>query len=516
MPSQDLSLDEALAVGRTMAIEGRHDSALTMFKGVLIHEPTNFEAVLRMGSSLFELGRYYEALYWFWRGLKIDGRHPLALTNYGLCISQLGHAEEGWPFLERAVMRAEKLNCAPGIKALIYNNLGNTLERLGRHKEALVALDKGIAYDPDDPFPHYNRGIVLIRLNRHRDGLAAMDKSLALRPPSTDSPSRLNDADAHYNRAMARLHLGDLEGGFADYEYRLLTTSTSEVPNLNLPADLKWDGTLTPGMKLLVHCEQGLGDDIQFFRFLPALVKAGMDVTVLPHKATAPLIRTMPGVKVPPIGTTIEGTYDRWVAIMSLPFYLGVKSEADIPAPFAPLIETERVEKWCAEIAAVTRADATLRVAICWAGQFQHKNDHHRSIALSSFSRMFCAPCQFISVQQMRSEDEAEFADLKRVYPNLMALRLTDFRDTAAVLFNCDVVVCVDTSVAHLAASLGIPTKILLPRYATDWRWGLERTDSPWYPSVTLYRQATVGAWAGVIGAVKRDLAALSGARAAT
>lgn len=505
----DLSIGEALDLGVEFAMRGDQKSAVGLFRGVIIHEPDNLEAILRLGSSLFELAQYYEAFYWFWRGLKLDPKHPMALTNYGLCISQLGHPEEGLAYLERGVARAEKLNRSPAVKALIYNNLGNTLEKLNRHKDALVALDKGIACDPADPFPHYNRGIALVRLNRHREALDALERSLTLAPPSADSPSRLNNADALYNRAMIKHHLGNLEGGFADYEYRL-TSSENDTPNLGLDPKLKWQhGESIEGKRVLVHCEQGLGDTIQSLRFLaPLQALKPKDILLITHAAIRPMI-DIPGVTVMQPGEDLKGKFDCWVAIMSLPWYLGIKTEAEIPAPWKPVIDQKRLDLW-------RPAVSMPRVAVCWAGNFQHKNDHHRSIPLPDFAAIFDAPCQFMSVQQMREGEEPVFAGLRAKHgPNLMAFKFDDFRDTAALMLNCDLVVTVDTAPAHLAASLGVPTWILLPAYSTDWRWQLERADSPWYPSARLYRQPRVGDWKSVLDRVKRDLTETAAQRVA-
>jgi tetratricopeptide (TPR) repeat protein len=367
MPEQfrDLSIGEALDLGVEFSMRGDQKSAVGLFRGVLIHEPDNLEATLRLGSSLFELMQYHEAFYWFWRGLKLDPKHPMALTNYGLCISQLGHPEDGLPYLERAVGRAEKLNRSPAVKALIYNNLGNTLERLNRHKDALVALDKGIACDPTDPFPHYNRGIALVRLNRHREALDALERSLTLAPPASDSPSRLNNADAIYNRSMIKHRLGDLAGGFEDYEARL-TSSENDTPNLGLDAKLKWKhGESIEGKTVLVHCEQGLGDSIQSLRFIaPLQVLGPKEILLITHAAIRPMI-DMPGVTVMQPGEDLKGKFDCWVAIMSLPWYLGIKTEAEIPAPWCPPIEAERLVQWAWKM-----PERGPRVGICWAGNF--------------------------------------------------------------------------------------------------------------------------------------------------
>lgn len=510
--TKDLSIGQALDLGCELARAGQHDQAVGLFRGVLMHEPKNFEAFERLGSSLFEMGRHHEALFYFWRGLKLDRRHPMALTNYGLCLSQLGYAQEALPDLERAAKLAARDNACPAsVKSLVYNNLGNTLERMNRHHEALAALDRGIAYDPNEPFAHYNRGIVLLRLNRQRDGIEALDRSLALRPVMEDSASRLNAADAFYNRGMGRLLLGDIKGGFEDYEYRLLTTE-NRLPNLGLPAERKWKkGEPIEGKTVLVLCEQGLGDDIQFLRFLQPLHDRANPghIKLCTHRGTAPLLNPDLPITLLAAGDKLDGAYDCWIPLMSLPFMLGVDTEADFPPPYVPMIENERGEKWRRAFGLSYPLDRKLKVGICWAGNWQHKNDHHRSIPVKMFHQMFSVGhCNFVSLQQLRPEDHEPAA--RALLGNIPCPEFDDFRDTAAAILNMDVVVTVDTAVAHLAASLGVPTWILIPKYGTDWRWQLERTDSPWYPSAKLYRQKTIGDWKSVIAKVRDDLEALA------
>lgn len=493
--SKSLSIGEALDMGVAMAVAENHKNAVTMFRGVLIHEPDNFEAVERLGSSLFELKEYHEALYWFWRGLKMERRHPMALTNYGLTVSHLGHWAEGLASLERAARLADKKPLSPEAMALIYNNLGNCLERLKRYDEALVALDKGLSFKPNDPFPLYNRGIVLLRLNRQADGIKSMDRAIALRP---------NDADAIYNRGMGHLLLGNLKQGFADYEWRLVT-SDNTCPNLGLPADKKWTGAeLIEGKTILVHGEQGLGDTIQSLRFIEALQDRGAKVSAIVHNGLRSMVEAMPGVTVLEPGSDLTGKYDYWVAIMSLPLCLGIDTEEKLPAPWVPALSSERLERWRD---AAKPATDMLNVGICWAGNFQHKNDVNRSIPLKQFAKLFDAPgCRFVSVQQMRPGETEDFAALKEKHQNLSALWLEDMADTAAVIQSLDLVITVDTSVAHLAATLGVPTWILIPNFGTDWRWMLGRADSPWYPAAKLWRQPKVGGWQSVIDAIRDQL----------
>ncbi len=500
--ARSLTIEQALEGGAQYASAGDHRSAIGLYRGVLMHEPENFEAIERLGVSLFEIGQLHEAMFWFWRGRKIDRKHPMALTNYGLCLSQLGYPAEGVPDLERAIAFSEKMDASPATRSLVYNNLGNTLERLGRYTEAIKMLDKGIACEPADPFPHYNRGVCLLRLNRHKEAIAALDHSLELRGPVTDSASRLNAADAYYNRGMARLLLGDLKGGFADYEYRLLTTE-NKVPNLGLPADKKWNGTdRLEGKTILVHCEQGIGDDIQFFRFLAVLAMHNpRTIKVMAHSATAGLLEHTPVEVLKPGSVLKAEDYDYWAALMSLPLLLGLTAEADLPPPFLYQPDQERIDKWKATLALPSDK---FNVGVCWAGNWLHKNNAHRSIDLSEFAALFDAEgCNFVSLQQMQLIDTKRFHELKDARTNLSAFWFDDLRDTAAAIASLDLVVTVDTAVAHLSGSIGVPTWILIPAFSTDWRWQLSRLDSPWYPSVRLIRQATIGKWPSTLSHVK-------------
>jgi tetratricopeptide (TPR) repeat protein len=510
----ELTVGEALTLGAKRAHVGDHANAIGMFRGVLQHEPDNIEAMIRLGSSLFETQRLHEAFYWFWWARERDPKNPMALMNYGLVLAQLGHAEEAIHDIERAVRIGDRQGADPDIRALQYNNLGNTLERLGRYKEALEALDKGIAADPLDDFPHYNRGVVLIRLGRHREAIAALQRSLDLKGRHSDtSVSRLNVADARYNLSMANLLLGNLKEGFADYEARLETSETQLLPNFGLPLDRKWQpGQPIEGARLLIHGEQGLGDALQMLRFLPWLREQGpKEILFVEHAAIRTLLKHEPGVTVLEPGESIVDRFDLWCGLMSLPIYYGIiEREEHIPPPYPIPVELLRIERW------KHLMPDRPRVGICWAGNFRHKNDHHRSISLEKFAEILPAAVNFVSLQQVRDEEKPLLHELMRRYPEkLMACDFDDFRDTAAVMRCLDLVVTVDTSVAHLAGCVGVPTWVLIPKFGTDWRWQLERSDSPWYPGMRLFRQQKVGDWATVLKAVKAELATLNHSAAA-
>ena len=500
--SRNLSIREALDYGVGFAERGKYANAEALFRGVLIHEPQNFEAFERLGSVLFEQRQFYEALYWFWRGIKVARRQPLALTNYGLTLAQLGHADEGLPYLQRAAAICEQGASEP-VKALVWNNLGNTLERLGKFKEALPALDKGIKYDPVGPFPRYNRGIVLIRLGRYEEAVTSLNEALKFHHQQP-IPNNHEIADVHYNRGMALLTLGDLKNGFADYEYRL-QTSENQDHNFGFPPEKKWNGEELGDTPLLIIGEQGLGDNIQFLRFLPEALKRAPNLTLAVHSAVAPMVREQwPNVPLLPAKTEIpHDQIGRWCAMMSLPHALGIERESDLPMPWFPALDPARVNALLSE-----GNHGGLRVGVCWAGNFNHKNDHNRSIPLDLLHRLFETGCQFVSIQQLRPGEEAPFSKLKETY-GIETHDLTDMRDTAAIIAGCDLVISADSAMAHLSGSIGRPTWVLIPAQNTDWRWQLHRKDSPWYPSMRLWRQERGKGWGPVIDAMADWLRAL-------
>ena len=488
--TRDLSIGQALDLGCEFAMNGNPQSAEGLFRGVLMHEPNNFEAMQRLGGALFDQKKIHEALYWFWRGRKLNRRSDQARSNYGMVLGELGHLNESIAEL-RVAVHLEPNN------PVTFNNLGNTLERAKKYPEALEALDRSIALQPNDAFPHYNRGIVLLRLNRHQEAIVSLDRSLELDPIS---------ADARYNRGMAHLVLGRLREGFVDYEYRLLT-SENKVPNLGLPAARKWNGAEPlEGKTILVHAEQGIGDTIQFMRFLPLLRERGpTEILLVAHKAIRPIARDIANVTVLEPGEEMDSKYHYWAALMSLPMCLDV--DDDIPPPMHIPLDLGRDESVRAQL----QLRPGLNVGVVWAGNFLHKNDSHRSIPLKQFARLFdTAGCTFHSLQQIRPGEIDEFAKIKAKRANVCAYWFDDLRDTAAAILNLDVVVTVDTAVAHLAASLGVPTWILIPAFSTDWRWQLKRTDSPWYPSATLFRQPRIGDWDSVIDDIRTKLAVMS------
>ena len=339
-----------------------------------------------------------------------------------------------------------------------------------------------------------NRGIALQTLGRQAEALACFRAVLA-----TDK----NNADARHNEALALLTLGDFRLGFEAYEARWDRAGMPPRRRFGKPL---WLGEFALARKtILLHAEQGLGDTIQFVRYAPILARGGAKVLLEVQPELKTILARVEGIA----GVTARGdplpAFDVHCPVGSLPLALRTEP-ASIPAavPYVSVSE-ERLGKWRTRLEALPRP----RIALAWAGNASHANDRNRSVALSRLAPLLVHnEGTFISIQrELRDEDAAALSQIPRIMH--VGADLADFDDTAAVVALADRVITVDTSVAHLAGALGRPTWILVP-FWPDWRWMLDRDDSPWYPTVRLFRQSAAGDWdtviARVAAALKSDL----------
>ncbi len=356
------------------------------------------------------------------------------------------------------------------------NNMGTVLAREGNLGPAQAFIERALEADRLNAAYLANLGGVLQARGRVEPALAAFEKALMADP---------GNADARWNRGIARLLSGDYAGGFADYEARWelpeFTARTFDMP--------AWRGEALDGHTLLVHSEQGFGDTIQMVRFARALAGKGMRVVLETH---APLVRVMSGVsgiaQVVMRGELLPYA-DAHVPIMSLPYRLGITRPEDVTC--SPYVHAE--------------GTAGRKIGLVWAGRPTHKNDANRSLALEA-----CNPIAAVAKGRLVSLQVGPHAeDLKTVAWGReiedLAPRLTDFAATAAAVAQLELVICVDTAVAHLAGAMGKECWLLLP-FAPDWRWGLGRSDTPWYPSLKLFRQEKIGDWSGVVSRVAAAL----------
>ncbi len=468
----------------------REDEALATFEHALKLAPDDPDALNNYGSALLRLGRPADALACYDRLLRLVPNHIEARANRAGALGDLGRIEE-------AINEYQAVLVAYPHDARAHFNLGASLNRHGRAGEALAALDRALALRPDHVKAYSERGLALEALGRHAEARASFAQAIA----------RDKDyADAHYNHSLALLRAGDLKAGFAEYEWRFKVTGVAGARNLGKPL---WLGEYGLDRKtILLHAEQGFGDTIQFLRYARQLKRMGARVVLEVPPELVELLAGVEGVaEVVSRGSKLS-PFDVHCPLLSLPHALRTDL-ATIPADIPYLRATEAaLAKWRPRL---PQGDARFaRVAIAWAGRTTHRNDRNRSIPLPQFlAPLASAEVRLVSVQRDLRPGDAEI--LAR-HPEVMQLgaELESFADTAAVLALCDLLITVDTSVAHLAGAMGRPVFILLP-FVPDWRWMLEREDTPWYPTARLFRQHTLTDWDGALAQVKDALATFSG-----
>jgi tetratricopeptide (TPR) repeat protein len=469
---------------------GRLEDAVAAYDAAIALSPGYVEALSNRGAVLARLARLDEALASFDAVLSLRATAE-AHRNRGAVLARLRR-------LEDAVASYDAALSADPASAQAHNDRAGALNDLGRAADALAAADRAIALDPDLADAHNNRGIALYTHRRLDEALACYEQALAIEPEA---------AEPHVNRALARLLAGDLAGGFAEYRWRWRVAGAQrERPAVACP---DWEGERLAGRRLLVFAEQGYGDSLQFVRFVPRAAALGACVTLL---VEPPLVRllgaSLPGVEV--VGRLPEdAVFDRQAAMLCLPRLLGVTLDtvaADMPYLAA---DPAAAAAWARRLAAIPGR----KVGLVWAGASRRDNpsaaavDARRSLRLAQLAPLAAVPgVQFVSLQV------GEPASQAREPPSGLPLidwtaELGDFADTAALVAGLDLVVTVDTAVAHLAGALGRPVWIL-SRFDGCWRWLQDRDDSPWHPTARLFRQPAPGDWASVIAAVAGALSA--------
>jgi tetratricopeptide (TPR) repeat protein len=467
----------------------RDQEALEAFGRALDIKSTHADALYNRGSVLRKIGRHEEALKDFKRVLKIKSDYFKAHNNLGLALDALERPEEALANYDRA------LALAPGfIEA--HNNRGNILQKLGRHDDAVKAYDRALAIKPDYAEVLNNRGRSLSLLGRHEEALANTTKAIAVRP---------SYIDAQWNQSLLQLRLGNFANGWRQYEWRWKRGEGLKKLR-HFPQPLWLGESPIAGKMILVHFEQGLGDTIQFARYAALLAEQGARVILEVQPPLKPLLSQLGGDRIQVIGSGEDiPDFDLHCPLLSLP--LAFRTElSTIPAKTPYLLApSDKVTQWEARLP----RRPGLRVGLVWSGNASHKDDHNRSVPLSRLTPLFDIPgVFFVGLQkEIRDADAQILAQHRRILD--LAPQFNDFSDTAAAIAGVDLVISVDTSVVHLAGALGKPVWVLVP-FCPDWRWLLNRNDSPWYSTARLYRQPGLRDWESVVGEVRRDLTSLA------
>jgi len=457
-------------LGHLLRVQGKNEQALASYRRAMELVPEFPDACNNVGALLAEMGRLDESIDLLRDAVRRHPDHPAIHNNMGNSLKLAGRLEEA----EGAYRRVTEL--APGaVEGL--RNLAATLKDLGKVQEGEALCRKALGMSADDPLILDTLGNILLADGRVDEALENYDRALAIRPEF---------AAAHGNRSMALLLKGDFARGWEEYEWRW-QSDTFTSPKREFPKPL-WDGTPLGGQTILLHTEQGIGDAIQFARYVSLVAERGGKIILACQPELARLFHTLPGpVRVVTYGNLPD--FDCHAPLLSLPRIVGTRLDTILAE--VPYLHTEEelTRIWAKRIG----EGPGPKVGIVWRGNPDQRVNRVRSCPPEFLHALKYVPgIRLFSLQKEAGDDGVPegFNDLSP--------HLGDYADTAAAIRQLDAVVSICTSVAHLAGALGCPTWIMLA-FAADWRWLQEREDSPWYPSVRLVRQQTPGDWAGVV-----------------
>jgi Tfp pilus assembly protein PilF len=480
------------------------------------------------------------------QALRLNPNYPEAQSNLGDVLSSLGRFDEALTALQQAVRLRPDF-------AEAHNNLGAVYRQLHRFPESVACYREALRIKPQYAEAHFNLGIVYTQAGELDQAVAGCREALKLRPLYTEAHFQLAQAlraqgetdaataeyretirlepqtpDAHLSRALAWLLAGNFSEGWAEYAWRWKCkefigppfpsppwdgSSAGVAAGANRDAPVSPGGThpdtpVSPGghagRTVLLHCEQGLGDTLQFIRYAPLVKKRSGTLIVACQGALVKLLAACPGIdRLVEAGRPLP-PHDVHLPMLDLPRIFGTTLEtipADVPYVFA---DPGLTAKWHEEL----RGIEGFKIGIAWQGNPQYRGDRARSVPLSCFELLAGPPgARFFSLQKGLGVEQLQ--DVTGRFPiTEVGSRLGDFMDTAAVLRNLDLVIACDTAVAHLAGALGVPVWVALPT-ASDWRWLLDRDDSPWYPTMRLFRQARSGDWNEVFARIAAELSKL-------
>ncbi len=481
------TIDDVMAAGWRAFQAGDLDRAEQAFRLVIGHDPNAARAWFLLGATWQVRGRPDAAVVSYQEAIRLVPDFPEACSNLGVALHALGRGDEAVAVLRRAIAMDPDY-------AEAHNNLGNALRERGAFDEPEACYRRALELKPDYAEARHNLGNVLRSRGDLAGALACYDQALAIRPDL---------ASVHLSRAMVWLEMGDFERGWPEYEWRLSCPEFA-IPPFSHP---RWDGGPLDGRTILLYADHGLGDAIQFIRYAPMVRDRGGRVVVLCRAPLARLVATAPGVD----GVVVEGgpvpDADGYAPLMSLPGIVGTDA-ASIPADVPYLSADPGLVRTWGE--ALDLPEGELGIGIAWQGNPGYGRDRERSFRLERFEPIARSPrVRLYSLQKGYGSEQ--IAELGGRFPVVdLSGRIDDLMDTAAVMSNLDLVIVSDTSLAHLAGALGVPVWVALP-FDPDWRWLSGREDSPWYPTMRLFRQRRRGDWDDVFARIVAALRSYDG-----
>jgi tetratricopeptide (TPR) repeat protein len=508
----------------------QHEAALAGYDEAIALKSDYADAYNNRGLALASLKRYEAALASYDQAIAFNADFALAYSNRGLVLKELHQFEAALVSYERAI--ALKADFAEA-----HSNRGLVLKELNQFEAALANYDRAIALKANFAEAHSNRGLVLKELNQFEAALASYDRAIALNPDFAEAYSNrglvkqdlhqldaaLADFDqaialkgdfavAYFNRAMASLTVGDFKNGWIDYEWRWKGDSGAIIKDgRRLPQPCWLGNEPLAGKTILLHSEQGLGDTLQFCRYVKWVADLGARVILEVQRPLQSLLADLEGVTQVLSQGDARPAFDYYCPLMSLP--LAFKTTLPTLPARIPYLRSnaQKALHWQQLLGEKTK----LRVGLVWSGGFRANQpelwaiNDRRNVPLAKLALLKHPDIEFYSLQkgQPAESDLANLTSRNWEGPHLTDFTnlLSDFSDTAALLEQLDLLISVDTSMAHLAGAMGKPVWVL-NRYDACWRWLLDRTDSPWYPTATLYRQERAGDWDSVIHRVRSDL----------
>ncbi len=468
--------------------KGLHNQAIELVREAIAQDQDVPQFHNTLGAALRAAGQFEEAIAAYERAISLDPEYLRAYINMGNALV----------FQGRYARAAEKYRHVISLDPTCveaYDCMAVALQYQGQYDAAIVACNQALALDPDDVETYNTMACVLMRQGRCAEAIETYKRVLQIKP---------DYAKAHCNLGMALLLSGRLREGWAEYRWRVRTGNVACSPRYDSPC---WDGSPFVGKRLVVHFEQGFGDNIQFIRYLPMVKRRGGTVICEMLRPLVGLLRGFPGIdELVEASSTGKSSInsDLHVPLLELPRIFGTALHTipcDVPYLHADLL---KAEYWRKKLSM-----PGFKVGIVWAGTPAHMENRARSCRLSHFLRLSKVPgMQLIGLQKGAAAGQADEMATRMSVMNL-ADELHDFTDTAAVIANLDLVISVDTAVLHLAGAMAKPAWAVLS-FAPDWRWMLDRDHSLWYPSIRLFRQSKYGDWGGVFERIAEELAILS------
>ncbi|MBM4146316.1 MAG: tetratricopeptide repeat protein [Nitrospira sp.] len=467
---------------------GDNDFALKHISESLSLNPSNAEAYYNLGNIFKDRKQLDEAMTWYQKALQVDPNIPQIYLNLGYIFREKEQFDE-------CVTNYRKALQIDPFNAAIYYNLGNVFQDQDKPDASIKYFQKAIQLDPNLLDAYINMGIAFYDKQQLDSAIMIYQEALKFNP---------NLADAHWNLSHALLLSGNFKEGWKEYEWRW---KVKELYQNSLPqtynfSQEKWDGSDITGLSILLYSEQGFGDTMQFIRYVSLLAQRCSRVIVECPKALTTLLRNVKEIdQIIECGSP-RPAFDVHCPLLSLPLVFNTTIEtipAKVPYMFA---DPALVRKWREKI---QNDIATLKIGLVWATDRLPKKKSCSLEIFSSLAQM--NDITFYSLQKGKADIQAKYPPVGMKLINY-AEEIKDFSDTAALIANLDLIISIDTAVAHLAGAMGKPVWTMLP-FAPDWRWMLKREDSPWYPTMKLFRQPFPGDWGSVLSRIETEIGKL-------